>query len=67
MKGLKEVITESKTTEFSVAFNDFVDDNGMPIACKVLVDSKYADKFEKFGADQEGEIFARFEGNKVTY
>ncbi len=55
------------TREFTVALNDFVDAQGMPISVTITIDSKYAAKFEQFAEEQEGEMFAHFEGNEIVY
>ena len=42
MKDIKQKINESKELKISCAFNDLIDENGLPISCTLLVDSKYA-------------------------
>ena len=55
------------TREFTVALNDFVDAQGMPISVTISVDAKYAPAFEQFAEEQEGDMFAHFEGDEIVY
>lgn len=66
MKTLKERINEGKQVKFTIAFNDFVDNDGMPIGVTAMVDGENAKAFDKFLADQEGNMFAHACGDLDT-
>lgn len=67
MKTIQEKITEGRQVTFRVAFNDFVDSEGLPIGVSILVDSQDAEAFDKFGEQEEGNIFAHFDGRNTEY
>ena len=60
MKDIKQKINEGKEIRIACAFNDLVDEEGIPVHCTLVVDAKYAAQVSKFGADEEGNIFAHF-------
>lgn len=65
MKDIQNFINEVKyrpdrSEVFTVAFNDFVDKEGLPIGVDIYVEPKYSELFKKFGEKQEGDIFAHF-------
>lgn len=59
-------IKESRQVRFSVAFNDFCDAEHLPYGVDILVDAEIAKEFDKFLADQEGNIFAHACGDMDT-
>ena len=63
MKDTKQKINEAKEIQFSCAFSDLVDDQGLPISCKLVVDAKYAEDVSDFARKEEGNIFAHFDDN----
>lgn len=67
MKNLNELLKEGRQIRFNVAFNDFVDSEGLPIGVDVIVDEQYANKFDEFLAKEEGNIFAHAGGMKTEY
>ena len=60
MKNITDRINEGRELKISCAFNNLVDDEGLPISCTLVVDTKYASQVSKFGKDEEGNIFAHF-------
>lgn len=63
MKNIKDMINEGRELKIRCAFNNLVDDEGLPISCTLVVDSKYAKEVSKFGEDEEANIFAHFDDN----
>ncbi len=63
MKSIKDcLLKEGKEYEYvTCAFNDLVDEENLPISCKIYIEAKYADKLSKFGEKEEGNIFAHFD------
>jgi len=60
MKNITDRINEGRELKIPCAFNDLVDEEGIPVHCTLVVDAKYASQVSKFGKDEEGNIFAHF-------
>lgn len=67
MKTIGEFINESMPQWFEVAFNGFVDKEGLPVGVTILVDREYAKAFDKFLEKEEGGIFAHADGGETEY
>ena len=61
MKNITDRINEGRELKIACAFNDLLDEEGLPISCTLVIDAKYASKVSKFGKDEEGNIFAHFD------
>jgi len=64
MKHLDNFINENKKKTIHVAFNDLVDEEGLPISCEISIDSKYSKQLSEFGKKEEGNIFAHFDDDE---
>ena len=67
MQGLCEKLNESVLTEareeaYSVAFNGFVDKEGLPITTVIYVPKEYRKAFEKYLADEKDNTVYHAEG-----
>lgn len=67
MKNLNELLKEGRQITFNVAFNDFVDNEGLPIGVNIIVDQQYASQFDEFLAKEEANIFAHAGGMTTEY
>ena len=72
MKPIKDTIEESMVSEarqeqFRVAFNDFKDDDDLPLSVTIMVDSEYRGDFRDFLKKEEGRIFAHADGAGIQY
>ena len=67
MKRLDKFINESTNKIIHIAFNNLVDDEGLPISCELSIDSKYANQISEFGKKEEGNIFAHFDDENIQY
>lgn len=67
MKSLDKFINEGRNLIVHVAFNDLVDDEGLPISCEISLDSKYAKQMSEFGKKEEANIFAHFDDENIQY
>lgn len=63
MKNITDKINEGREVKFPFAFNDLIDEEGLPISCTLIVDSKYAKHVSEFAAKEEGNIFAHFDND----
>ena len=69
MKNITDKINENRKMQINCAFCDLLDEEGLPISCTLIIDSKYSAQVSKFGKDEEGNIFAHFcdENEDVCY
>lgn len=72
MKTIKEsientIVNEASQVPFRVAFNDFKDQEDLPVSVTIMVDRNDAEDFKKFLEKEEGGIFAHADGRGVLY
>lgn len=67
MKHLDSFINENRNKVIHVAFNDLVDDEGLPIPCEISIDPKYEKQLSEFGKKEEANIFAHFDDENIQY
>lgn len=72
MKPIKDsieeaIVNEASQVQFRVAFNDFKDQEDLPIGVTILVDRENAEEFKKFLEKEEGNMFAHADGRGVQY
>lgn len=72
MKPIKEaienaIVNEASQVPFRVAFNEFKDQEGLPIGVTIMVDRENAEDFKKFLEKEEDGIFAHADGRGVQY
>ena len=62
-------VNEARELQYTVAFIDVKDKDGLPISVTMLVPAKYASKFDVFLEKEEGNIFIHAENNtgSVSY
>lgn len=67
MKNINKFLYErgpAKVT-YQVAFSNCKDNSGLPVSAQILIDQENVKEFEKYLADNEGEIFAHAEGGSI--
>lgn len=67
MKHIDNFINENRKHTVYVAFNDLVDEEGLPISCEISIDPKYAKLLSEFGEKEEGNTFAHFDDENIQY